>query len=367
MKILGRYILREYLVPLFYCLTGFISIYVLFELFGSFSRLRRAQLPFWTTVDYFFAYLAPFFEWLAPAAVMLAALYTMWNFCRHSELVAMRANGISFFAISRPIILTAIAMGALVFYINDYYVPHRAQWARQMKTIQFDLQKLDKASNLIYRNQVGGRTWTVGVLESEDAKELGEVKLTIDRPNGGTRLMTIVADKVRYLDGEWWFSGCEIRHFDEMGVEKSNKDFQAADALPLRCFPDFDERPEDFLMLNREWAYNSIGERIRYLETHPELSEETRRKYVYDTWAKVLSPFMCLVIVLFSIPAGIASGRQSVFKGILGALGMFFGFAALVIGCMVLANLSLLAPVIAAFLPYVIFFVLAIRAFRKQR
>ena len=43
MKILTRYILREFCVPLFYCLTGFVSIYLLFELFGSFSRLMAAK------------------------------------------------------------------------------------------------------------------------------------------------------------------------------------------------------------------------------------------------------------------------------------------------------------------------------------
>jgi lipopolysaccharide export LptBFGC system permease protein LptF len=34
MRILTRYVLKEFLVPLFYCLTGFLSIYVLFDLFG---------------------------------------------------------------------------------------------------------------------------------------------------------------------------------------------------------------------------------------------------------------------------------------------------------------------------------------------
>ena len=45
MKILTRYVLREFLVPLAYCLVGFLSIYVLFQLFGSFSRIAEAKLP----------------------------------------------------------------------------------------------------------------------------------------------------------------------------------------------------------------------------------------------------------------------------------------------------------------------------------
>ena len=35
MKIIQRHVLRELLVPLFYCLTGFVAIYVLFELFKT--------------------------------------------------------------------------------------------------------------------------------------------------------------------------------------------------------------------------------------------------------------------------------------------------------------------------------------------
>ena len=92
MKILTRYIFREFLVPYAYCLIGFLSIYVLFELFGSFGRLAEADMSAGDVVRFFAGYLAPYFHYLVPAALMLATLYTMWNFCRHSELVAMRAR-----------------------------------------------------------------------------------------------------------------------------------------------------------------------------------------------------------------------------------------------------------------------------------
>ena len=80
MRILTRYVLREFLVPFFYCLTGFVSIYVLFDLFGSFSRMRSARISVADAVLYFCAYLAPYFHYIVPAALMLATLYTMWCF-----------------------------------------------------------------------------------------------------------------------------------------------------------------------------------------------------------------------------------------------------------------------------------------------
>ena len=43
MRILFRYVFREFCVPLAYCLAGFMSIYVLFELFGIFNRILEAK------------------------------------------------------------------------------------------------------------------------------------------------------------------------------------------------------------------------------------------------------------------------------------------------------------------------------------
>ena len=365
MRILTRYILKEYVIPLCYCLAGFISIYVLFELFGSFSRLAEADLPLLTIVEYFCAYLAPFFEWLAPAALMLSALYTMWSFCRHSELIAMRASGVSFLAIALPILAVAVVMAGVVLAVNEWYVPRRAQWAKQMKSEKFDREKMAKADNIVFRNVRENRTWTVGEIISSDAEHLAEVRVTVDRP-GGARLMNISAPKVDYLDGEWWFRDAVVQHYDINGSEVATPTPEL-DSLKLRAFPEFSEKPMDFLSQNRDWSYNSIRDRLRYLKSHHNLPAESRRKYAYDTWAKVLSPLACIVITLFAIPAGVATGRQSVFKGILGALGLFFSFYGTVIGCMVCANEGWLHPVVAAILPYALFLVLGIRAFNKQR
>ena len=100
---------------------------------------------------------------------------------------------------------------------------------------------------------------------------------------------------------------------------------------------------------------------------HPDLSEKMRRKYSYDTWAQITAPLACLVITLFAIPAGIASGRQSVFKGIVGALSMFFAFYGLVMGCMVCSDIGWIPPVLAAILPHAIFLSIGIWLFHRQR
>ena len=365
MKIILRYVLREFLVPLTYCLTGFISIYVLFELFGSFSRMLDSDLGFIDAVVYFFGYLSPYFHYLAPAALMLATLYTMWTMCRHSEIVAMRASGISFMSIAKPLLAVAFLMSVFVLCINEYFVPVYAPFATQLKSARFEHVKRESADNIVYRNASACRTWNVDSLIKADGSSLENVRVTVDRP-GGARLMTVSADRADHLDGEWWMTGVHVQHFDANGREVATPTPEA-DALDFRCFSLFDERPEDFLLQNRPWKFNSVSGRFRYLQTHPELAPEKRQELLYDIWAQIMAPWACLVITLMAIPAGIASGRQSVTKGIVVALGMFFAFYGVTIGCMILAKNGMIPPVPAAVFPYLLFFAIGIRSFLKQR
>lgn len=365
MKLLSRYVLREFLVPLFYCLTGFTAIYVLFELFGSFSRIAESHLPVSTIVRYFLGYLAPYFMYLAPAALMLATLYTMWNFCRHSEIVAMRASGVSFLAIVKPVLFVASLMALFVLWVNEWYVPREAQWAKRLRNERFNLSKLERADDLVYRNARDNRVWTVRASEDPSGTHLLGVKVTQDRTSGA-RFYCILADRADYLDREWWFTNPKTIHYDEKGEEVPSIT-QALDALPFRAMPQFDERPSDILLQNRDWRYNSIRGKLRFIRNHKDLTEDQRREFFFDAVAQIFAPLACIVITLFAIPAGIASGRQSVFKGILGALVMFFAYYALSIGGMVLANKGFVEPIAAAAIPPIVFLVLGLRSFRKQR
>lgn len=365
MRILFRYVFREFCVPLAYCLTGFLSVYVLFELFGVFSRLMDVNLGWANVIMYFAGYLAPYFEWLAPACLMLATLYTMWNFCRHSELVAMRASGVGFFAIVRPMLVAAAIMAAFVAWVNEAFVPRYAQWATRLRAAHFKTSEMQHEDNIVYHNVNASRTWNVGAVMNRDATALEEVSISEDWRDGG-RKRTIKAARAEFLDGEWWLQNAVTFHFDKSGAEIPSPR-PALEALTFRPFVEFDEKPGDFIMQNKDPAYYSTAERVRYLSTHPKMPLKFRREMEYDLWAQLAAPFACIVITLFAIPAGVATGRQSVFKGIVGALAMFFAFYALSIGCLALSRLGFIPAIPAAFLPDLVFLGIGAYLFHRQR
>ena len=360
MKILSRYVLKEFLAPLTYCLAGFVSIYVLFELFGSFSRIMEAKLPLRQTVAYFAAYLSPFFHYLAPAALMLAVLYTMWNFSRHSELIAMRASGISLQTVVRPLMGVALAMAVLVAFVNEYYMPRYANWARQLKTERFSVEKAQSAEKIGYCNSDAHRTWVVKGTHNALCTKLTDIQISYGREDG-RRLKNVSAQTAEFLDGEWWLDGVKTQHYGPDGRPAASPD-PVLDAMPFRSFPELTETPDDIAMQNSNAKFASVPGKFKYLEKNRDLNGESRNSLRYEAWAQAVSPLACLVITLLAVPGGMASGRQSVFKGVVGALLMLIMYNAAVIACMVFAKTGLMPPVPAAFLPPAMFAVLGVSA-----
>jgi LPS export ABC transporter permease LptG len=358
-------VLKEFLIPLFYCLAGFMGIYVIFELFESFNRIMENKPPLLKIAVFFLGYISPYLQWIIPAALLLATLYTLWNFCRHSEITAMRASGIGFNVIVSPLFVIATFMVILVALINEFYAPNASEKAMAFKKADFKEVTSDIKTNIPFYNRTGHRVWRINQMDITKPNIMEGVLISVDRPDGSS-LMDITCRKAEYLDGMWWLFYPQYQYFDELNNPIVNPSPDLA-KLVIRGFPELDETPEDFALMNKAWKFYSIRNMLSYLKDNPDLDKKEVASKRYDIHSKLAVPFSCLIITLFAIPAGIATSRQSVFKGVIVGISMFMGFYAANIGCMILAKNSLMPIILGAWLPNLAFFVTGLILFHKHR
>ncbi len=365
MSILFKYVLKEFLTPLFYCLAGFLGIYIIFELFGSFNRIAESKPPFLKIAEFFAGYIAPYLQWIIPAALLLATLYTLWNFCRHSEITAMRASGIGFSVIVSPLFVTAASLMIFIALINEFYAPHAAEKAQAFREARFQNITSDVRHNVPFYNRAANRVWRINQMDNARPNLLEGVLISIDRPDGSSAC-DITCRKAEYLDGMWWLFYPQYQYFDELNNPVENPSPELA-KLVIRAFPDLDETPEDFILMNKPWEFYSIRNMISHLQDNPNLNPREVASKRYDIHSKLSVPFSCLIITLFAIPAGVATSRQSVFKGVIIAIAMFMSFYAANIGCMILAKNELMPVILAAWLPNLLFFIAGLVLFHRHR
>lgn len=365
MRILTRYVLLEFLVPLTYCLLGFLGIYVVFELFESFNHIMEAQASWPLIITFFAGYISPYLEWLIPAALLLGTLYTMWRFCRHNELTAMRASGITFLVIVRPLLAVALVLALAVAGLNEFYSPQAAEHARALREARFKVIPQAVHERIPYYNQPAGRVWRINKIDGAHPHLLEGVRLSFNRDDG-SRALDITCNRAEYLDGMWWFHYPQYNYFDELNNPIEDRT-PTLSQLTLRAMPELNERPRDFLLMNKAWEFYNTRDMLHYLETHPNLTDEEKSAKKFDIHARLAAPFSCLIITLFAIPAGVATGRQSVFKGIILAIAMFFAFYMVSLGCMILAKNALMPAPLAAWAANLTFLLAGLYLFYQQR
>ncbi len=370
MRILRQYVLREFLTPVFYCLIAFTSLYVTIELFGEFDKIIPAKPPARMILRYLGGFLSKDLQWLVTPSLLLGGLYTMWQLARHSEITAMRANGISFIAITSPMLFASLFFAALIVVNSEFYAPEASRESTQIKDAEFKSYGPDVYTDVPFSNIRDHRDWQIGRF-MPFTNTVENVKITWSGSNGKP-VMTLEADTGYYLDKAWWFSNAVLKHF-ETSAQTDAQVLIGKEDREFIVMPSITETPRDFLLgrvqggIIEDSVNMSVGDIRRYIASRPNLAPAARTSWRYEIANRFAAPFACVVITLFAIPAGVATGRQSVFIGVVSAILMFLTFYVLTISCGVLAKKSVIPIWAGILIPNAVFLTAGLYLFWRQR
>ncbi len=368
--ILFRYVLRSFAVPALICFLGLCALFLLFtsfDLIGAFFD-EKSVADGWMAWDYLSGTLSTYLEWLLPAVFLLATLYTMWQFCRHSELIAMRASGIGMVTIVAPILLVAILAAAASYCNTEFYKPTAAARAMLIKDSDFRSNGREPLKGKGFVSPTGTHNWIFGELDPLNPTVARNVRITFFRKDGSLDV-SYAAPKAEWLDGVWWLrEGVTGTWYDEMNnvIDPPDGVLPKVSEKPLFSVT---ETPIQILAQNTDADLASAASRKANRELRQVAGLTTRQKNEdsYATYSHYAAPFSILLVTLFAIPAGIASGRQSVFRGILLALCLFLAYYVVTALSMSLATNDIIKPALAVALPSILFGCAALWLFWRQR
>src|ERR1051326_5413400 len=166
MRLLDRYLLRELLVPLGYCLGGFLLFWIAFDLFSDLGAFQQEKLKPLEIAHYYLVLTPKLLQdIILPAALLLALLYALTNHARHHELTAMRAAGVSLWRLCLPYLAVGLGCSVFLYLLNEQWMPNSAERAEQIRkqhTAGIDAPR-DRAwqLNLKFRNDGEERFWGI--------------------------------------------------------------------------------------------------------------------------------------------------------------------------------------------------------------
>ena len=203
MRLLDRYLLRELLIPLSYCLGGLLIFYIAFDLISGLNSYQEHKLLFADIVELYIVKIPAILVLILPIVLLLALLYALTNHARHNEITAIRAAGISLWRICLPYLGVGFLLGGAVFAMNELWVPNSNDRCEEILNRHKQSSAGSSLPELSFENDRDGRLWTGGY--NVDTHTIIAPKVHWRVSDGSYRWL--MADRAEHLDGVWTFFG----------------------------------------------------------------------------------------------------------------------------------------------------------------
>lgn len=129
MRLLDKYLLKEYLKLFILIALAFSVLFIVIDIFDHMPRLLRRGASILQML-YYFGLRLPYLAVLtSPVVVLLAGLFLMNNLSKHNESIAIRAAGISIVRMIVPLLIFGTIFSGFILFFGDRVLP----WAEYQR------------------------------------------------------------------------------------------------------------------------------------------------------------------------------------------------------------------------------------------
>ncbi len=357
MKILNKYIIREYFRIFGLAMVIFQAIYIIIDLFGKTDEIVAHNVPFSVVLKFIVAKIPLIISQVSPIAILLSTVFLLSILAKNHELTSIRSSGISFLQVITPILLIAVCITLLSYLLSEAVLPWTNQMVKQGKRLIQGKEPLER----LHKNRIwlcGGKDMFINIkhIDPEKKKMFGVGVYFVDE-NFFVR-KRVNAKSVEWIDGKWVFQDGLTRYFEGTGKVRIES-FEEKTVVLNRDF-------DDFLYVKKTAAEMNYLDLKNYIRTLKENGYKSD-KYLVDLYGKFSIPFANFIMALIAIPFAVKSPRSGSYSGV--ALCIIIGFAYwtfLSFG-LSLGHKEAISPVIGAWMGNVVFGIIAFFLLRSKR
>lgn len=299
MKILTRYIIKEFLKILTLTLAAFISLYLIIDIFEQIDNLIEHHASFKDGLI-FFLYKIPFiFYQVSPVAVLMATLIAIGILGRHSEVIAAMASGVSVLRLFLPFFVLAAIISIVNFIFSESIIPYTNQQAIAIRqTMEGINKKTVFAQDSIWFKD-NADIYNISYIEPQNGVLKGLTMYRLD--NNFNIISRIDAKLVHWSKGAWIAPESNVSRFQDGRLLDISITRNAI--MPLS------EKPDDLKNIERLADEMNFRELMRYIK---KLRQEgyAATRYSVDLHSKISFPMVSIIMVILGIPFALRSGRH---------------------------------------------------------
>jgi lipopolysaccharide export system permease protein len=349
MRILDSYIGLLYLRVFLLSFLGLLGIFYIASFIDLSDKLFKGQATGAQLVLFLWYSSPQFIYYLMPLSALISTLVTIGLLTKSSELIVMRACGISLYRVTVPLLALGLAWSGALFGLEETVLAHANRQAEELRHIMRGGSP--RTFDVMNRQWVTGTAGELYHYTYFDPRLnlLNELSIYEFDDMGWRLARRTQAAQAAYRNKTWEAERGWMRTFGANDVSQYTP--FAKQNLKLEPIEYFrTEQPDAERM-----SFTDLRRYISSLRT----SGFDVVPYTVALHRKVSFPFVALVMTLIGVPFAVTTGRRGALYGIGIGISLAICYWGLFILFTAIGSAGMLTPVLAAWAPNVLFLTVA--------
>jgi lipopolysaccharide export system permease protein len=356
MKTIDKYISQSVLAGILIVLFILVGLFAFFAFIDEIDDIGKQRYGLWEAIQYVVLEIPRHIYDLFPTAALLGTLLGLGILANNSELIVMRAAGVSIVRIALSVLRIGLTLTILVMLIGETLAPMSGQYANNMRSIA---QSTHDHQQMVFNRRYG--FWARDQFDFINIRTIypdgGFGWIALYEFDADQRLRAITnASKAYYQNGQWKLYDVTRTQFEPTFVTRQHLETTTWNAIL---------KPEIIKnVVIRPQQLSSLG-LYKYIE-YLRQNDQRTAQYELAFWTRLNYPLISITMIFLAIPFVFGSLR-SVSGGQRFLVGALIGVGFHMLN-QTTNNLGLvydINPALSAFLPPIVFLVIAIIMMRR--
>ena len=358
LKIIDWYIIRKFIGTYFFAIALIISISIVFDVNENLAKFTQYHAPLRAIVfDYYLNFIPYFANLFSPLFVFIAVIFFTSKLAGNSEIISMLAAGISFKRLMRPYMISAALISLLTFYLGSYVIPKGNVVKQNFETIYKNKKKNTSAENV--QLQVG--KGIIASVQHYDNTVKRGYGFNLYKFENKKLVSHMTAQDIQYdtiSDSRYHWKVTQWRIREMKGLRENISSGMRMDTLIMM-------EPTDLVFSKGQQETFTTPQLKEYISKQIDRGSGNVVQYEVEYHKRIASSFASFILTTIgvSLSSRKRKGGMGLYLGI--GLALSFGYIMLQTVSSTFAINANTPPMLAAWIPNIIFAVIAYFCYRQ--
>ena len=354
LTILDRYIIKKFLGTFVFSIALIISISVVFDINEKIDKFITNNATLEAIVfEYYLNFIPYYANLFSPLFVFIAVIFFTSKLASNSEIIAILSNGISFKRLLKPYMISATIIAIVTFIFGSFIIPPSNAVRVEFENKYVRKKSVDYAS----KTQMQAAPGVIAYFGSYDNATKTGYSFSLDKFDDNHLESRLTASKIEYDSAfHWTIKNYQIRDFQ--GLEETITSGESIDTTLYIT-------PRDFLISETDHQLMNTPDLSKYIKSQRQRGIGNIQGFeieYHNRFASIMSAFI-LTIIGASLSARKVKGGMGLNIGI--GLALSMGYILFMTISATFAVSGLVSPIIAAWIPNVVFSFIALFIYTK--